>query len=371
MLYFYRMNEEFLSKKLNERKEANAFRQLKIISGKIDFCSNDYLGIAKNNLLEKADENILAHGSTGSRLLSGNYPLIEETEKLIADFHDTEAALIFNSGYDANVGLLSCVPQKDDIILYDQLSHSSIRDGIRLSFAKAHPFLHNDVENLEELLKRNPSISNNIFVVTESIFSMDGDKSPLGKISSLCEKYNAHLIVDEAHATGVEGARGEGLVQELNLQNKCFARIHTFGKACGAHGAVVVGSQMLRDYLINFSRPFVFSTSLPPSAISAIKRSYEVFPSLSKERRQLQDLIHLFSSQKINYETIKSESPIQAIIVPGNAKVKKIAKELQEQNFDIRPILYPTVPKGKERLRIVLHAFNTKDELETLLKFLS
>jgi 8-amino-7-oxononanoate synthase len=128
---------------------------------------------------------------------------------------------------------------------------------------------------------------------------------------------------------------------------------------------------MLRDYLINFSRPFVFSTSLPPSAISAIKRSYELFPSMSKARLQLRDLIHLFSSQKIKYETIKSESPIQAIIVPGNEEVKKIATELHEQNFDIRPILYPTVPKGKERLRIVLHAFNTKDELATLLKLLS
>jgi 8-amino-7-oxononanoate synthase len=365
------MNENFLFKKLNERKEANAFRQLKIISGKVDFCSNDYLGIVKNNLLENAVNNKLAQGSTGSRLLSGNYPLIEETEKLIADFHDTEAALIFNSGYDANVGLLSCVPQKDDIILYDQLSHASIRDGIRLSFAKAHSFLHNDIEDLEESLKRNSSISNNIFVVTESIFSMDGDKAPLEKISSLCEQYNAHLIVDEAHATGVEGPRGEGLVQELNLQNRCFARVHTFGKACGAHGAVVVGSHLLKDYLINFSRPFIFSTSLPPAAVIAIKSSYEVFPALTKERSKLQDLIHLFSSQQIKYETIKSDSPIQAIIVPGNEEVKKIAATLQTQNFDIRPILYPTVPKGKERLRIVLHAFNTKNEVATLLNVLS
>lgn len=371
MVYFYNMDENFLFKKLNERKESNAFRQLKIISNKVDFCSNDYLGIVKNSLLEKEVDNKLAQGSTGSRLLSGNYSLIEETEKLIADFHDTEAALIFNSGYDANMGLLSCVPQKDDIILYDQLSHASIRDGIRLSFAGAQSFLHNDLKDLEDSLKRNSGGYKNIFVVTESIFSMDGDKTPLEKISSLCEQYNAHLIVDEAHATGVEGPRGEGLVQKLNLQNKCFVRVHTFGKACGAHGAAVVGSQLLKEYLINFSRPFIFSTSLPPSTVAAIKRSYDIFPSMSKERAHLQDLIHLFSSQKIGYESVKSDSPIQAIIVPGNEKVKKIAADLQTQNFDIRPILYPTVPQGKERLRIVLHAFNSKDELATLLNVLS
>src|SRR5690349_12607341 len=178
-------NDDFLNKKLEERKQQNAFRTLRVTKEKIDFCSNDYLGIVKNNLLREAS-NVNREwrtGSTGSRLLSGNYKLIEEAEKEIAVFHQSETALIFNSGYDANVGLLSSVPQRGDTILYDYLSHASIRDGIRLSFAHAFSFAHNDTADLENKLK---TAKGNIFVVTESVFSMDGDTAPLGEISSLC-----------------------------------------------------------------------------------------------------------------------------------------------------------------------------------------
>ncbi|HLK28560.1 MAG TPA: aminotransferase class I/II-fold pyridoxal phosphate-dependent enzyme, partial [Puia sp.] len=251
------MNEDFLHKKLNERKEQNAFRQLRLPDHKIDFCSNDYLGIVKNNLIIwnqtencKLKTENLRHGSTGSRLLTGNYPLIEETEKLIAKFHEAPSGLIFNSGYDANVGLLSCVPQRGDTIIYDYLSHASIRDGIRLSFAESFSFAHNRLDDLEKKLKVSKG---NVFVVTESVFSMDGDCAPLNEIVSLCEKYNAHLILDEAHATGVVGEKGEGLAQHLGLHEKFFARMHTFGKAVGCHGAIVLGSKTLHDYLINFS----------------------------------------------------------------------------------------------------------------------
>jgi 8-amino-7-oxononanoate synthase len=261
--YLCYMNEDFLEKKLEKRKEIDALRTLAINEGKTDFCSNDYLGIVKNKLLENVPGENYAHGSTGSRLLSGNYKLIEETENIIANFHEAEAGLLFNSGYAANTGLLGCIAQKGDIIIYDQLSHASIRDGIRLSFATSFSFQHNDVGDLEKKLAgiQNPGV--NIFVVTESVFSMDGDMAPLLEISSLCERYGAGLIVDEAHATGVTGAKGEGLVQQLSIQHKCFARVHTFGKACGCHGAIVLGSEKLKNYLINFSRPFIYSTSLP------------------------------------------------------------------------------------------------------------
>ena len=158
--------------------------------------------------------------------------------------------------------MLSSVPQKGDVIIYDQLSHASIRDGIRLSFASSFSFLHNDVDDLEKKLSAAAKSSQNIFVVTESVFSMDGDMAPLNEISKLCEKYNAALIVDEAHATGIIGEKGEGLVQHLDLQQKCFATLHTFGKACGCHGAVILGSKQLKKYLINFARPFIYSTAL-------------------------------------------------------------------------------------------------------------
>ena len=370
MANFTFMNDNFLDKKLQERIQANALRSLMLTENKIDFCSNDYLGIVKNKLIEKSISNDLAHGSTGSRLLSGNYKLIEETEKLIADFHNADAGLIFNSGYDANIGVLSSIPQKNDAIIYDQLSHASLRDGIRLSYATSFSFLHNDVEDLEKKLAAAKNTSQNIFVVTESVFSMDGDFAPLKEMVALCEKYQAELIVDEAHATGVVGKKGEGLVQMLDLQKRCFARINTFGKACGAHGAIVLGSEKLKKYLINFARTFIYSTSLPPAAAEAIRISYEIFPEMEKERNHISELISLFKKAALKYKISESDTPIQIIIIPGNEEVKKIAKTLQENNLDIRAILYPTVPKGQERLRIVLHAFNTADEVQKVISIL-
>ncbi len=364
------MNENFLEKKLSERKNENALRTLKIHENKIDFCSNDYLGIVKNKLIEKNIPQNLSHGSTGSRLLSGNYKSIEDAETFIATFHEAGAGLIFNSGYDANTGLLSCVPQKNDIIIYDQLSHASIRDGIRLSFATSFSFLHNNIIDLEKKLSSAKNYQN-IFIVTESVFSMDGDIAPLIEISNLCKKYGAHLIVDEAHATGVIGEKGEGLVQQLHLQKKCFARIHTFGKACGCHGAIILGSAQLKKYCINFCRQFIYSTSLPPSATAAITASYQLFPFLKKERDYLNNLITLFKNKALKYTILKSETPIQVVLIPGNNEVKKVALSLQKNNLDVRPILYPTVPKGKERLRIVVHAFNTEKEIEQLIELLS
>jgi 8-amino-7-oxononanoate synthase len=364
------MNDDFLDKKLDERTNANALRSLIVQKNKIDFCSNDYLGIVKNKIIEKSISTGLLHGSTGSRLLSGNYQSIEKAEKQLAEFHNADAGLIFNSGYDANTGLLSSVPQKNDTIIYDHLCHASLRDGIRLSFAIAFSFGHNDLHDLEKKLS-SASSDHQIFVVTESVFSMDGDLAPLAEIVDLCEKYRAALIVDEAHATGVVGEKGEGLVQKLNLHKKCFARIHTFGKACGAHGAIILGSQKLKSYLINFSRQFIYSTALPPTAVEAISISYYTFPEMQKERKHIQELIKIFKDTDLKYQKLSGNTPIQVVIIPGNAEVKIAAKILQENNFDIRPILYPSVPKGQERLRIVMHSFNTAEEVNrmaTLLK---
>lgn len=366
------MNDEFLLKKLNEREQQNAFRRLSLPAGKIDFCSNDYLGIVHNGLIEKKlaehSGEAFRHGSTGSRLLAGNYALVEDTEKLLAVFHEAEAGLIFNSGYDANLGLLSCVPQRGDTIIYDYLSHASLRDGIRLSFAQSFSFRHNDLADLE---KRLQAATGTIFVVTESVFSMDGDMAPLTAIHTLCEQYGAQLIVDEAHATGVVGPRGEGLVQQLNLQTKCFARIHTFGKAVGCHGAIVLGSERLRNYLVNFARSFIYSTALPEESVAAIRCAYELFPHMQTARAHLQQLISTFQHASVNWERLVSDTPIQIVIIPGNDLVKKTAGALQAAGLDVRPILYPTVPAGKERLRIVLHAFNSMEELQSVIALLS
>ncbi|MEP7277033.1 MAG: 8-amino-7-oxononanoate synthase, partial [Bacteroidota bacterium] len=352
------MNEDFLHKKITLRKEQNAYRQLSSGVGGIDFCSNDYLGIVKNNLLLPPASGY-GSGSTGSRLLTGNSALAEETESVIARFHGAAAALIFNSGYDANTGILSCVPQRGNTVLYDALSHASIRDGLRLSLAASFSFLHNDVADLEKKLAL---AKGNVFVVTESVFSMDGDTAPLRQIADACERYQAHLVVDEAHATGVVGKNGEGLVQELGLEQKCFARVHTFGKALGCHGAVVIGSVELRDYLVNFCRPFIYTTALPPTAMATIKSAYEIFPRLTDDRLHLQELVTQFQSASLHYQKWLSNTPVQSVIIPGNGAVKTAAALCRQNNFDVRAILYPTVPKGTERLRIVLHAFNTGEE---------
>ena len=385
-------DEGFLSRKLNQREEQDALRRLRLPEGKVDLCSNDYLGVVRNGLLEdgilmaaSAADTADAHGSGGSRLLAGNYPLIEETERAIAKFHLAPAALIYNSGYDANLGLLSSVPQRGDVILYDALSHASIRDGMRLSLAPAFGFAHNDLQELEKRLRaaREPAEDGGgagpgkggvevktVFVVTESVFSMDGDFAPLERMAALCRQYDAQLIVDEAHATGVVGGKGEGLVQMLGLEAACFARVHTFGKAVGCHGAVVLGSTLLRDFLINFSRSFIYTTALPPASVRAIARAYALLPRLDAERERLRLLVGRFRETPIAFERLDSTTPIQVVIVPGNAAVKALAMKLQEAGLDVRPILSPTVEKGRERLRIVLHAFNTEEEIERLMGLL-
>jgi 8-amino-7-oxononanoate synthase len=363
------MNENFLIKKLQERSLAGAFRSLRLPGNQADYFSNDYLGISKNKLIEaKLRGSEYPPGSTGSRLLAGNYALIEETENRIARFHEAPAALIFNSGYDANFGLLACIAQKGDLILYDKLSHASIRDGVRQSFANSFSFAHNDPGDLERKLKSRPGMpGRNCFVVTESVFSMDGDLAPLSELARLCEQYEAALIVDEAHATGIIGKRGEGLVQLLGLQKNCFARIHTFGKALGCHGAVILGSDILRNYLLNFCRPLIYSTAIPPASVAAIEASYAMFPEMNANRELLNNLISLFDFPAFK----KSDTPIQCFIIPGNDRVKSIAAILRDNNLDVRPILYPTVPLGEERLRITLHSYNTTDETNRLISILT
>ena len=360
--------DDFLQKKLDDRIFLNSLRILPEYSeNMIDFSYNDYLGLATNHLTINNFKD-LSHGSKGSRLLSGNYPLIEKVEEQLADFHDAESGLIFNSGYDANIGLLSCIANRFDTILYDEYCHASIRDGIRLSYAKSHSFHHNDMHELKKKLSR---VTGTVFIVTESIFSMDGDACPLEELVALAEKYKANIILDEAHATGVIGEHGEGLAQHLKLQSKIFARVHTFGKACGTHGAIVLGSEKLKSFLINFARSFIYTTAIPEAAVFNIMQSYKVFPTLKKEREILKQHIQQFQSAKLRYPKLLSHSAIQGVLVPGNEAIKTLANTLSKHKLDVRPILYPTVARGSERLRIVLHSFNTTSELNTLISLLS
>jgi 8-amino-7-oxononanoate synthase len=368
-----------LSAKLEIRKQNNSLRQLPLSNKLIDFASNDYLGLSKSAAVFNdahqylIDNDSIQNGATGSRLLSGNHKLYPETETYIAQFHKSESALIFNSGYDANVGFFSSLPQKGDLILYDELCHASIRDGIQLSNAKAYKFNHNDFEDLERLILRNQNAV--IYIVTESVFSMDGDTPNLEELVQVSEKHGCYLVVDEAHALGVFGEKGEGLVQMLDLQNQVFARIMTFGKGLGCHGATILGSQELRDYLVNFSRSFIYTTGLSPHSVATILMGYQYLDKEKKNIELLRENIIHFNQEKnvlgLKQLFVRSKSAIQSAIIPGNEKVKSIANQLQEKGFDVKAILSPTVPEGQERLRFCLHSFNSNEEISEVLRLLS
>lgn len=366
--------DQYLTDKLQERREAGNLRELRTERAAVDFFSNDYLGIATCSLLPSiSDNNLYAGGSTGSRLLSGNTIAAGTLEQEMAGFHQAEAALLFNSGYDANIGLLNCICNRHTTVLYDELCHASIIDGIRLSQAtNRYKFRHNNLDELKEKLNRaNPA--HPAVIVVESVYSMDGDMAPLLDICKLVEKYNAAVIVDEAHATGVFGEHGEGLVCSLQLQDKVFARVHTFGKALGCHGAAVVGSQLLKDYLINFARSFIYTTALPLHAVQTISEAYTYLQSPAFSNSRLHQLINYFrvqTRQSGHTGWKDSTSAIQALVIGSNEKTKVVANALQTAGLQISPILHPTVPLGMERLRICLHAFNTEGEIDTLMKVL-
>jgi 8-amino-7-oxononanoate synthase len=368
-----------LSAKIEARNRNLTFRNLPLSNDLIDFSSNDYLGYSKSETIFNESHQyllnykIIQNGATGSRLLSGNHQVYQEAEIAIAQFHQSKSALIFNSGYDANVGFFSSVPQKGDLVLYDELCHASIRDGIQLSNAKAYKFNHNDFEDLEHLILRNQNTT--IYIATESVFSMDGDAPNLEELVILCEKYGCYLVVDEAHALGVFGERGEGLVQMLKLQDRVFARIMTFGKGLGCHGAAIVGSQELTNYLVNFARSFIYTTGLSPHSVATILVAYQQLEKDKEAIQKLRDNVICFNQEKnllgLKPLFVRSKSAIQSAIIPGNEKVKAIASQLQGHGFDVKAILSPTVPEGQERLRFCLHSYNSTTEISAVFSCIS
>jgi 8-amino-7-oxononanoate synthase len=255
------------------------------------------------------------------------------------------------------------------------LCHASIRDGIQLSNAKAYKFKHNDFEDLEKLIERFQTELVEVYIVSESVFSMDGDTPNLEELAQLSEKYNCHLVIDEAHALGVFGSTGEGLVQMLALQDKVFARIMTFGKGLGCHGAAILGSQELKEYLLNFARSFIYTTGLSPHSVATILVAYQHLESEKQTIEKLRENIIHFNQEKnllgLKPMFVRSKSAIQSAIIPGNQNVKSIAKKIQEKGFDVKAILSPTVPEGQERLRFCLHSFNSKEEISEALSLLS
>jgi 8-amino-7-oxononanoate synthase len=364
-----------LLKALAEREHNGLLRKLSKNFPSIDFCSNDYLGFSRSGLISSKLQQSLkpeGFGATGSRVMSGNSPFTEEAEKQIALFHHGQAALIYNSGYDANVGLLSSVPQKTDLILYDENIHASLYDGLRLSNATHYKFAHNDITLVEELIHRHQRNFENIYVVVESVYALDGDTAPLLELSDICEaSKNIFLIVDEAHALGVFGRQGRGMCNALGIEQKCFARIYTYGKAMGCQGAAIIGSNILRNYLINFSRSFIYTTALPHPCIDAILHAYQLLIETDQKDLLQQNIAYFYSKASGIRGCVKSQSAIQSFITGSNDGVDRLEKELAEKNIHARPMKTPSVKHGNERVRFSLHSYNTREEIDLLLEVIS
>jgi 8-amino-7-oxononanoate synthase len=363
---------------LDKRVQSHSLRTLKDNTKLTDFCSNDYLGLARSAALadrvlqqmsEYQDKNRL-NGATGSRLISGNADWIEEIEYKMAQYFESETGLIFSSGYMANMGVWSSIPQRGDTVLYDELSHACIKDGIRLSLANRFPFKHNDLPDLQKKIQQS---TGNIYIAIESIYSMDGDEAPIEEIVTLAKQYGAYIIIDEAHSTGIRALKGQGSVVEKALQSDIFIRVHTFGKAMGTHGAFVACSQIVKDYLINFSRPFIYTTAPAPHQLLSMYNGILYLESHTDLITNLNSKIDFFRKEiaKTDLHFIQSRSPIQAIMISGVEAVKKKAIYCQENGFDVRPILSPTVREGQERIRICLHTYNTDVEIKNLVQTLS
>ncbi|KAL7794161.1 PLP-dependent transferase [Trichoderma afarasin] len=399
---------------LSSRLTQGRLRRLTIPSSdSVDFSSNSYLSLSSNPAVKAAYVSfILPHlqssspeagfglGSGGSRLLDGNSAFTEDLERRIAEFHGADAGLLFNSGFEANTGLFACVPQKGDVIVYDELIHASVHDGMKLSRAQRIAFAHNKVydaatspasskyPSLDSLLKslaEDTQVSSgkkNIFIAVEGVYSMDGDLAPLQEIVECVEKRlpqgNGYVIVDEAHSTGIFGRQGRGLVCQLGLEERIWARVHTFGKAMGCSGAIVLCSSTTRSYLINYARSFIYTTAMAFPSLASIRTTYDFLAqghadSLVQNLQSLIHHMHTLLTQLIERHgpspelfRINPEAPQSPILPLLTSRARNLAQYCQERGFTVRPIVAPTVPAGQDRVRVCLHAGNTVEEVEGL-----
>ncbi len=359
---------------ITELKNQGSFRFLRqeIPENMCNLSSNDYLGIQQNQELydEFLDELYVENhkfSAASSRLLTGNHSQYTQLEILLAQMYNREAALVFNSGYHANCGILPAIANKNDIIIADKLVHASIIDGLTLGSAKFERFRHCDYNHLEKLLEKHARNYEHVFIVTESVFSMDGDCADIPKLIALKKKYNAFLYVDEAHAVGVRGSQGLGLVEEYNCIHDCDFIVGTFGKAISSVGAFVICDEIFKSFLINHSRTLIYTTALPPISIAWTRFIMQQLPYFQKQRENLQLLAQEFSKLL----QVPATSHIIPYIIGENDKAISIAKELQTQGFFVLPIRYPTVAKHTARLRFSLHANISHSELHTIATFLS
>lgn len=335
----------------------------------INLCSNDYLGFATDPRLKQAVAEAIARaqevGSTGSRLLSGNAPEWEQAEAEFAEFAGTEAALYFGSGYAANIGLLSSILGPGDIVFSDALNHASLIDGIRLSHAKKVIYPHGDMQFLERALREHSRSTGAKAIVSETVFSMEGDVAPLDALLRVARDHGAELVLDEAHSTGVMGPRGRGVAAEVGAPRDVFAIVHTCGKALASAGAFVCGSESLKQFLVNRARTFIFSTAMPPYLAGQIRAALELAAAADAERGHLRGTANLLREElaRASVSFGASTTQIVPIVCGANESALHMASVLQENGFAVRAIRPPTVPAGTARVRLSLTAKITREDV--------
>lgn len=377
------MSEQTIHDELQAIKEASLYRRMRrvendqgptlVLDGRevINLSSNNYLGLANHPALGAAAKEAIDRygcGSGASRLISGNMALHEELERRLAEFKDTDAALVFNSGFQANSGILATLAGSGDVIFSDALNHASIIDGCRLSRAETVVYGHGDLDELEAALKRAGAARRRL-IVTESIFSMDGDEAPLIGIAELAERYGAMVMVDEAHATGICGANGAGVVAKLGLGARVTVQMGTLGKALGGFGAYVAGSAALRELLINRCRSFIFTTALPPAVMAMALAAIELVQRQPERRETLWANQRYFSDglRASGFDVGASASPILPLIIGDAGKCMRLSEGLLEKGIFAQGIRPPTVPPGTSRLRVTVMASHTREHLDRAL----
>jgi 8-amino-7-oxononanoate synthase len=377
------MTADFIQDELQALKNASLYRRLRSVEGEqgptltvdgqevVNFSSNNYLGLANHPALREAAKDAIDRygcGSGASRLISGNMTLHEELEAKLAQLKGTESALVFNSGFQANVGIISTLIGQGDAVFSDALNHASIIDGCRLSRAQVYVYGHADLQQLEDCLKQ-ASACRRKLIVTETLFSMDGDEAPLEKIVDLAEKYNAFLMVDEAHATGIYGPDGAGVVAKLGLGGRVLVQMGTLGKALGGFGAYVAGSARLRDLIINRCRSFVFTTSLPPAVMAMAIAALDIVKREPERRRRLwENCASLQSGLKaLGYTISNGQSQIMPLMVGDADECMRLSEQLLGRGVFAQGIRPPTVPPGTSRLRITVMATHSSEHLQRAL----
>jgi 8-amino-7-oxononanoate synthase len=338
----------------------------------VNLCSNDYLGLAEHPALKEAVLEAVSEASrmsgTGSRLLSGHAAAWEELESEFARFAGTEDALYFGSGYAANLGVLTALLRKSDLVFSDALNHASLIDGIRLSGSRREIYPHLELNALEDALRAHAGIACRKLIVTETVFSMDGDVAPLADIFTLADCYGAGVILDEAHATVVHGPAGRGMAAQANLLEQAVAIVHTCGKALASVGAFVCGSSLLKEHLINHARTFIFSTAMPPYMARQIQAALRLAQGMDVQRDHLREKSRRFAAALAadGWDTAGSATQIVPAITGGNDEALAAAEFLQREGFAVRAIRPPTVPEGRSRLRFSLTAVTPEHQLERL-----